>query len=267
MAAGVNHDWQNPLYLHNGMRLWEDDAGNIRIKTTSPTNATDGDVVIAQTYPGVHPGINLLRNPSFEIDADGVTPPTGWGSGGMEGCEVDDAKAFDGSKSVKVNFGVITNSCYIVPPALKKGQYVQVSVMCWASEANKACIWFIANGVISYSAYHSGGSDWELLSITYKLTADEATPVLSMYNNAGASAPAWYDQAVFLVSDTEFCSTTFISCERVDVTRPNPSVANPPAVGNEDGFPTLDFDKTTEESTFLMWRLSDLYYTSGVVRI
>lgn len=58
-----------------------------------------------------------------------------------------------------------------------------------------------------------------------------------------------------------------LGCQRVDVTIPKRPVANPPGEGLEDGFPTLDFNDTVDESVFLMWRLSNEYYTSGRVII
>jgi hypothetical protein len=56
-----------------------------------------------------------------------------------------------------------------------------------------------------------------------------------------------------------------LSSHPVDLSIPKRPAANPPNEGTEDGFPTLDFDDTTDESVFLMWQLSKEYFTAGRV--
>ena len=51
----------------------------------------------------------------------------------------------------------------------------------------------------------------------------------------------------------------------IDITVPKRSVANPPAEGVEGGFPTLNFDDTTEESVFLEFHLPHEYKISGMI--
>lgn len=55
--------------------------------------------------------------------------------------------------------------------------------------------------------------------------------------------------------------------EDVDLAIPRRPVANPPGEGNKDGFPTLDFDDTQDESIYLDLHLNHGYADAGAVRV
>lgn len=56
-------------------------------------------------------------------------------------------------------------------------------------------------------------------------------------------------------------------CHHVDVTIPKKPLANPPDDEDIDGFPTLDFDKATDESIFIHYELPANYYHGGAIAI
>jgi len=57
-----------------------------------------------------------------------------------------------------------------------------------------------------------------------------------------------------------------LECESIDLAIPNPSIANPPAIGNRQGFRTYAFDSATAESLFIEYRLPQSYIAGdGVV--
>lgn len=58
-----------------------------------------------------------------------------------------------------------------------------------------------------------------------------------------------------------------VRCYPIDTAIPKRPAANPPAEGTENSFPTLDFDDTTDESVFLIWRLPEHYRPEGLVKI
>jgi len=53
----------------------------------------------------------------------------------------------------------------------------------------------------------------------------------------------------------------------INIAIPKRPVANPPGEGTEGGFPTLDFDDTTEESIFLSFELPHDYKTAGMIHL
>lgn len=53
----------------------------------------------------------------------------------------------------------------------------------------------------------------------------------------------------------------------IDITTPRRPVVNPPGQGTENGFPTLDYDDTIEESILLEFHLPHGYASSGLVHL
>lgn len=53
----------------------------------------------------------------------------------------------------------------------------------------------------------------------------------------------------------------------IDLAIPRRPVANPPGEGNEGGFPTLDFNDTTDESIYVEMHLPHTYADAGLVHI
>ena len=155
---------------------------------------------VLQRYPGVNPGINQLCNPSFEVDTDATKPPTGWLEAN-DGGEADDAKAYDGSFSALItNTG--SNNALRQLITMQKGQYACFSVAVWASESNKAGLRINFDDVW-YETYHSGSSDWEILSLVLgPITQASDVVTYQLELDSTASAPAWFDQAVMEVFDS-----------------------------------------------------------------
>lgn len=58
-----------------------------------------------------------------------------------------------------------------------------------------------------------------------------------------------------------------IEDNNIDLSIPKRPVANPPAEGTEDGFPTLDFDDGTDESVFIMFHLPHTYADGGQIHM
>lgn len=56
-------------------------------------------------------------------------------------------------------------------------------------------------------------------------------------------------------------------CHHVDIKVPKRPIANPPGEGTEDGFPTLDFDDTQDESIFILYELPAQYYAAGKIDV
>ena len=56
-------------------------------------------------------------------------------------------------------------------------------------------------------------------------------------------------------------------CHNIDVTVPRPPGANPPATGTEDEFPTLDFDKGTDESIFATHLIFPTYRSGDSIKV
>ncbi len=53
----------------------------------------------------------------------------------------------------------------------------------------------------------------------------------------------------------------------IDISIPKRPTANPPGDNDEDGFPTLDFDDSTEESIFIEFHLPHAYAAAGTVHL
>lgn len=72
----------------------------------------------------------------------------------------------------------------------------------------------------------------------------------------------------FLVADWPV-GNTIIGwwCHNIDVTVPKRPLANPPGEGTEDGFPTLDFDKTTDESVFTTHLIFPTYRVGDSIKL
>lgn len=66
---------------------------------------------------------------------------------------------------------------------------------------------------------------------------------------------------------TLFGTARIIRTADIDITLPRRPTANPPAQGNEDGFDTLDFDDTTDESIFAEMHLHHDYAAAGLVHV
>lgn len=152
-------------------------------------------------YPGVNPGLNLLRNPSFEVDADGTTPPTGWANDHTGG-EVDDADKYEGAKSALITADTDPSSGLSQTVAVKKGQYIRASVACKATTASHGHLFVHVDGAFQISEFHSGGGAWEVLSDSYgPVTADGDVKVYIRKAIVGATTDVWFDQAVLEVLD------------------------------------------------------------------
>lgn len=151
-------------------------------------------------YPGVNPGLNQLRNPSFEVDADGVSPPTGWTRNNVSS-EVDNAEFYDGAKSVKHSGAGAAGVRQII--AAKKGQYVRISLACKTSTASLGYLEMKVGVAWQPPVYHSGGGTWEILTDIYGPLAVDAD--ITFYNGKAAAADdVWCDQAVLQVFDAPF---------------------------------------------------------------
>ena len=157
--------------------------------------------LVKKELAGVHPGLNRLRNPSFELDADGVNPPTGWVYASGDGGEVDDGDKYDGVKSVLIPGAAVDESHLRQTLAVKKGQYVRASVACKTSAANHARLQLYVDGAHRVLAFHSGGGTWEILSGIYGPIAADGNLNFYLFKATAAATDIWFDQAVLEVFD------------------------------------------------------------------
>jgi len=158
--------------------------------------------LVKSELAGVHPGLNRLRNPSFELDADETSPPTGWTNNG-DGAEVDTGDKYEGSKSALIlaASGQWANINQTI--AAKKGQYIRASVACKATTAAHAYLVVNADGANKIIEIHTGtgGGAWEILSGVYGPMAADGNVVVSLSKETATATDIWFDQAVLEVLD------------------------------------------------------------------
>lgn len=120
---------------------------------------------------------NLLLNGNFEYWYAGTTvAPDGWVISGAAGTVVQESGAGNfkyGSYSAKITRNgtnvQISNSFFVSPAWLQllKGKTITFSCFVKCSTANSARLKIVDTVGNNASSYHTGGGDWELLTVAY----------------------------------------------------------------------------------------------------
>lgn len=145
---------------------------------------------------------NLLSNPSFETWEDGVnTPPRNWvGTAGSVAQEASIIKhgvysaALTRSGADRQLYQSLTASMstsYLANRLFTFGAWV------YAITASRARLYIERDGLTSYSAYHSGSSNWEFLTITDTLPSVVTTFKAGLQVDTG-NTTAYLDGAILV---------------------------------------------------------------------
>jgi hypothetical protein len=104
----------------------------------------------------------------------------------------------------------VTNDCYFYQQVHSqrginyfKGRVVTLSCWVYATVASRARIALYDGVGTSYSPYHSGGSAWELLSVTRTIDAS-ATVVQNNLGVDTGDTSAYFDGAIFVEGESKF---------------------------------------------------------------
>lgn len=183
--------------------------GNIVL---SGANATvDGrDVSAIIKNDGTVNPTNLLSNGDFENWSAGTAvAPDGWaftGAGASIAREATTIKL--ATYSAKVTRAGTNALLYQDITSAKgitywQGRTITLSCWVWASAANSARFQIIdKSGASTYSSYHTGGSTWELLSLTRTVSADATLISCRFYVETDTSA--YFDGAMCVEGESAF---------------------------------------------------------------
>lgn len=148
---------------------------------------------------------NVLPNGNFEDWGSGTSSaPTGWLSGGI-GVSVNRSENKKvGLFSAKITRDGADSFIYQIVHVVKgiaywKGKTITLSAWVYATVADRARLRIFDNELGStFSAYHTGNSTWQLLTVTHTVGDTTVTSLEAyMYLNAGDTT-AYYDGAILV---------------------------------------------------------------------
>ena len=153
---------------------------------------------------------NLLSNGNFESWSAGTSaPPDGWTLNGGSAAVAREATTIKiGTYSAKITRNGDDCQIYTRIHEEKGINYFKgrnVTFSCWvnATVASRARI-FVYDGVgLTYSSYHSGGSSWELLTVTRTINASATLLQCSLAVDTGDTS-AYFDGATLVEGTSKF---------------------------------------------------------------
>jgi len=169
-----------------------------------PTNGLQiKGIITAESGSSTGSSNQLLRNGNFEVWTAGTTSaPDGWtlvagGSVAREGTTIK-----IGTYSMKVvsdSNGNNISQAFHTEKGIDywKGKTVTMSCWAWASDASAAYIGIWTTQGSYNSSAHTGGSTWELLSVTYTLPSN-ATDAYAICYNIGNTKSVYFDGAMLV---------------------------------------------------------------------
>ena len=154
---------------------------------------------------GDYPCHNLLSNWSLEDWSSGTSSaPDEWVNSGLAAIARDTKHKY-GSYSAKLTPNATTDYLYhsLDDPTSYRNKTISFGCWCWSDTATQMRL-FIEDGVsISQSAYHSGNSTWELLTVTRTIDAAATLVYCMVYPSATNGFTVGYiDGAVIIEGDS-----------------------------------------------------------------
>ena len=116
---------------------------------------------------------NLLLNPSFETWENGITiAPDNWvGSCAQEATTIKHGLYSLALTRAGFDVQVFQEMITILGAAYLANRTLTLGAWVWASAGNRARLFFHSDGGDTFSAYHSGSSNWEFLTLSRTLAS------------------------------------------------------------------------------------------------
>ncbi len=206
-AYGLYLESASQAVMVNGLYLSDDNTANLGIIDIGIANIYGLNKVPgmrATQYASLPSSHNEVPNWSFEVWSAG--DPVGWThTGGGAGAAISQESGAGnfllGSYSLKMDSGAggaMVAQCTLSNWADFKGKYVTVS--CWAKSNNAAytnaiSVWVNDGVTTSQSPKHSGATDWQLLTVTKRIStsATELTVACRLEAGAPTQYVAYFD--------------------------------------------------------------------------
>ncbi len=138
------------------------------------------------------------------------------------------------------------------------------------ADANHRKVLVNIRGIVHTSDANAGDDSGGELQFLTKAEAGVLTEYVRLYSDGNFRIGDINTNYANFAPDGELTlagTARVIRTTDIDISIPKRPTANPPAEGTEDGFPTLDFDDTQEESIYIEFHLPHDYAAAGTVHL